>query len=239
MKLLNRTFATPELNLACDEALLEACEAGEGEEVLRFWEPDRPFVVVGHGNRVSAEVQVETCRALGVPILRRCSGGGTVLQGPGCLDYALILRFERASDLQTLTGTNAFVMERHRAALASILPDPVAVQGITDLTLGGRKFSGNAQRRKRRCLLFHGTFLLQFDPALLEQVLPMPSRQPGYRAGRSHRDFLCALATPAGHLKRVLTDAWGTPDALETPPTARMEQLARNRYSNPAWTFRF
>ena len=121
MKLLDLTFPTPEENLACDEALLDWCDEGAGPEVLRFWEPQQHFVVVGHSNRIGREVKVEACREQGIPILRRCSGGGTVLQGPGCLNYSLILRIDSDPALQTVTGTNRFVMERNRAAVETLL----------------------------------------------------------------------------------------------------------------------
>jgi len=91
MQLLDLTFPTPQENLACDEALLEMCERGYDREILRFWEPSSLFVVLGYSNPVSTEVDHEACRTAGVPILRRYSGGGTVLQGSGCFDYALVL----------------------------------------------------------------------------------------------------------------------------------------------------
>ena len=94
---LDLTLATPEDNLACDEALLDWAEAHESPGLLRFWESDRRFVVLGYANRVADEVDVEACRAEDVPVLRRCSGGGTVLQGPGCVNYALILPMNRSS----------------------------------------------------------------------------------------------------------------------------------------------
>src|SRR3989442_6260317 len=91
VKYLDLTLPTHAENLACDEALLDWCDERDGPEVLRFWEPRQHFVVVGYGNRVEREVNVAACHELSIPVLRRCSGGGTVLQGPGCLDYSLIL----------------------------------------------------------------------------------------------------------------------------------------------------
>src|SRR3989442_12866689 len=121
MKLLDLTFPTAEENLAFDEALLDWCDEGAGPAVLRFWEPQQPFVVVGYSNRVERDVNVAACREGGIPILRRCSGGGAVLQGPGCLNYALVLRIDYNPALQTVTGTNRFVMERNRPALEKLL----------------------------------------------------------------------------------------------------------------------
>src|SRR5271156_784636 len=81
MKHLDLTLPSPAENLACDEALLDACEENGGEEVLRFWEAREKIVAVGYANKIATEVNVENCRAKKIPILRRCSGGGTVLQG--------------------------------------------------------------------------------------------------------------------------------------------------------------
>src|SRR5688572_5716499 len=109
MKLLDLTLATAAENLACDEALLDWCEQGDGEEVLRFWEPRDHCVVVGYANRVATEVNAPACEARGVPVLRRCSGGGTVLQGPGCMNYALILLITRDGPTHSISAANQFV----------------------------------------------------------------------------------------------------------------------------------
>src|ERR1051325_5350957 len=119
MQYCDLTFPTPEENLACDEALLDWAEeqamgapasrrreltgspesqnydlAGETPAlpgILRLWEPTRYFVVLGYANRLATEVNAAFCRQNTIPILRRCSGGGTVLQGPGILNYTLVL----------------------------------------------------------------------------------------------------------------------------------------------------
>ena len=81
MKHLDLTLPSPAENLAGDEALLDWCEENEGEEALRFWESPETFVVVGYANKIAAEVNVATCEAKGIPIFRRCSGGGLSLAG--------------------------------------------------------------------------------------------------------------------------------------------------------------
>jgi lipoate---protein ligase len=193
---LDLTLPTPAENLACDEALLDWCDGGGSNGgVLRFWEPPQHFVVLGYANKAGAELDVEACRSRQIPILRRCSGGGAVLQGPGCLNYTLVLKIDEA--LRSITETNCLVMKRNAAALSALLGAAVTVEGFTDLALNNLKFSGNAQRRKRHFLLFHGTFLLDFDLELLEKLLLPPSKQPAYRRNRSHAEFRCCLQRPA------------------------------------------
>src|ERR1017187_6759667 len=62
MKCLDLTLPGASANLACDEALLEACEDSPEEETLRFWEPRHYFVVLGYANRAALEVNVAACR---------------------------------------------------------------------------------------------------------------------------------------------------------------------------------
>ncbi len=238
---LDLTYPAPEADLACDEALLEEVDdAGPSHPgVLRCYEPALPYVVLGYGNRLGAETRPARCAERGIPILRRSSGGGTVLLGPGCLAYALVLPLAAAPDLETISGTNRWIMSRLQSALASLLGQPVFIQGHTDLVLGDRKFSGNAQRRRRRALLFHGTFLLDFDLALIEHCLALPERRPEYRAHRAHLDFLVNLHLPSATVKQALRQAWEAHQPATPPSDSRLNRLLAERYARPDWHARF
>jgi lipoate-protein ligase A len=237
--LLDATLPTPAENLACDEALLDEAEAGGGPGVLRFWEPEIHFVVLGYAGRAATEVNIAACQAADVPILRRCSGGGTVLQGPGCLNYSLVLPIEEAGSSGSITGANRFVMERNRVALAALLGAEVRIEGHTDLALAGRKFSGNAQRRRKRWLLFHGTFLVGLDLPLVEKFLQPPSRQPDYRRQRSHSEFLTQLPLAREKVKNALCAAWDARAAPAVLPWVRIGGLVAERYSRREWNLRW
>jgi lipoate-protein ligase A len=239
MKLLDLTLPWPAENLACDEALLDAAEAGTGDEVLRFWESRESFVVVGYANKVAAEVNVAACEARGIPVLRRCSGGGTVVQGTGCLNYTLVLRITADGPLHNIGVANQFIMRQNRAALELVVNRPVAVRGHTDLTVGDHKFSGNSQRRRRHYLLFHGTFLLNFALSLVSELLPMPSKQPDYREHRAHTEFLMNLNMSAEKVKAALRQAWKAEELLKGFPTEKISALARDKYATREWNFKF
>lgn len=229
-------FGGPAWELACDEALLEAGEAGEipSGGLLRFWEADASFVVLGYANKVRSEVNLSAS----VPVLRRCTGGGSVLQGPGCLNYSLVLPSAAAPELASITQTNCFIMKQHRDALAPLIPGKVTVEGYTDLALAGRKFSGNSQRRKIRWLLFHGTFLLQGDFKLMDKVLLPPPREPEYRRGRAHSDFLALLNLPADAIKQAVIRAWNAYTPFKDVPDDRIRSLVDMKYSRREWNFR-
>ncbi len=238
VKLLDLTLETPEENLALDEALLdEADETGRPTEVLRLWEPTQPIVVVGRSSRVSAEVDCEQCQQMGIPILRRCSGGATVLTGPGCLMYAVVLSYELRPALQMISEAHRFVLETMADSLASVVSG-VQPRGTSDLTLAGRKFSGNSMRAKRTHLLYHGTLLYDFPLETVAKCLRMPPRQPEYRQERSHDDFLASFPTTVDKLRSVLKEGWGAQEPLSTLPRSRTQELACTRYSKLEWNFR-
>src|SRR5262249_36514773 len=110
--------------------------------------------------------------------------------------------------------------------------------GISDLALGGRKFSGNAQQRKRGHLLHHGTLLYAFDVGRIARYLRLPPRQPEYRAGRSHRDFLRNLTLPREELKCRLQATWQPEEELVAWPEDQVRQLVREKYGLTEWVRR-
>ena len=242
MRHLDLTLPSPAENLACDEALLDWCESGEGVQCLRFWESPESFVVVGYANKVETEVNVPACEERKIPILRRCSGGGAVVQGPGCLNYTLILPITKDGPLHSIPVANQFIMRHNRAAIDFALRTPhsaIGVRGHTDLAIGGRKFSGNSQRRRKHFLLFHGTFLLNFDLALIGDLLRMPSKEPDYRENRKHADFLTNMNASAEKVKAALQKAWDANSLLTNPPLDKIKTLARERYATNEWNFKF
>ncbi|MGI8966869.1 MAG: lipoate--protein ligase family protein, partial [Limisphaerales bacterium] len=206
------------------------------EEILRFWEPKEYFVVAGYGNKIELEIKTETCRAKKIPILRRCSGGGTVLQGLGCLNYSLILKLDETGPTRSIPQTNYFVMNRHREALQTLWPEKIEIKGHTDLAINDLKFSGNAQRRKKNYLIFHGTFLLDFNLGLVEIFLPKPSKQPEYRANRSHESFLRNLKISPAKVKAALKKSWNANTLLKEIPD--FESL-KEKYESAEWNFKF
>jgi lipoate-protein ligase A len=233
---LDLTLPNPAENLALDEALLEEAEAaGEPRETLRIWESDRFVVVLGRSSRAEAEVDCDACRALGIPILRRPSGGGAVLVGPGCLMYALVLSYRLRPALRAVAVAHRTVLGRMAAALARLVPE-LHCEGTSDLVLGERKVSGNSLRANRGHMLYHGTLLYGFPLELVARCLPMPPRQPAYRAGRSHLDFLANLPVRAAALRLALCAAWEAGEPCHDWPRAAVAHLAAARYNDMGLT---
>ncbi len=240
MRFLCSRPADPREQLALEEVLLEQLDASgdKEDEALLIWEPEALCVVLGFANRVAEEANAAACRAAGVPILRRVSGGGTVLHGPGSLNFSLILRIEPGGPMDSVSGANTFILGRIRDALDPLAEGDIEIRGQTDLAIRDRKFSGNAQKRKRRALLFHGTLLLDFDLAQIERFLRMPPRQPDYRAGRSHADFVRNLELSTDGVIEALQEAWESRESLSPPPSSDIDHLVREKYASDEWNLR-
>jgi len=161
-------------------------ENSPGAEFLCVWEAAAAAVVLGSSADAAVDVDEESCANAGVPIMRRESGGGTVLLGPGCLNYTLILSLDLRPGLRDVNESYA--------AILGAVARAAAVHGSdrkgTDLTVGNRKFGGCAQRRRLRTILHHGTILCEFRIEDTSRFLREPRRQPAYRCGRRHHDFL-------------------------------------------------
>ena len=251
--LLDQTFPAAVMNIAADEALLDWCEAsGRKTAVVRIWEPARPLVVLGRASQAAQEVNLAACGARGVPILRRSSGGATIVAGPGCLMYAIVLSLETNPELRLVDQAHAWVLSRLVTALSHHLPT-IARSGTSDLSFlvspgsepgldprltRRRKFSGNSLRLKRTHLLYHGTLLYRYDLDLMTQLLRHPPREPDYRQGREHTHFVANLPLRRQPLRDAVENAFAVTERLATwPETSRIDALVAERYADDAWTY--
>ena len=234
MRFLDLTLPSAAENLALDEALLLEAESGRGGEVLRLWEWPRYAVVLGAGCVLADDVDEATCAADGVPVLRRASGGGTVLLGPGCLCYSLVLSYERGPALREITPSYIYILGKIGDALAGLLPG-IEHAGTSDLMDGGLKFSGNAQQRKRNHLLHHGTLLYDFDLPRIGRYLRMPGRQPEYRGRRDHAAFLRNLRAGVDELERRLRTGWRADEEMTDWPRQDVRRLSGEKYAQAEW----
>jgi lipoate---protein ligase len=238
VKFLDLTLPTSAENLALDEALLEQAESGDGpSEALRLWESPRPVVVVGRSSRVDDEVDRQACERRGLPILRRTSGGAAVVAGPGCLMYAVVLDYQRRPHVQMIQQAHCYVIGMLANAIRPLIPQ-VTCCGTSDLALDDRKFSGNSLRCKRTHLLYHGTLLYDFSLDLISTCLKQPPRQPEYRQGRRHDDFVTNLPLTADQLRKALMHTWAVDGTMERWPEYRTRELVKQRYSQDSWNLR-
>lgn len=196
------TDLPPREQLEREWRAFQSVEAGGTGAHVSFWEAARPVVVLGRSGRAYDHIIEDACRTDDVDVMRRQSGGGSVVLAPGCLNYAVVVAVVSRPELAAVAGSFAFILGR----LVELIDLPGLAVAGTDLAFDGRKVSGNAQRRGRRALLHHGTLLYGFESALADRYLKEPARQPSYRARRRHSEFMGNLPL-AGAMVRSRVEA--------------------------------
>jgi lipoate-protein ligase A len=199
------------MNLDYDEELLQLSERGLQGECLRFWESAACFIVLGRTCSVEEDVKILASERDRIPVLRRCSGGGTVLQGEGCLNYTLILSKKDRHELNNINNSYIYIIKKIIEEFSKLKIN-AEFRKTSDIVLAAtnKKFSGNAQRRGRHFILHHGTFLYRFDLSLITKYLKMPPRVPEYRLGRQHEDFVTNLSLEPDRIKDALVAAFSS-----------------------------
>lgn len=180
-----------------DEVLLDLVQAGKTSPVFRLWVNDW-CVVLGRNNKPEEWINEERIKKEGLPVIRRSSGGGTVLHHPKNLNYSWILPRAHAG-----LAPGIAVKDVHKYFLGIViralayLDIEARHEGLSDVFVGERKVSGNAARIKSRAILHHGTILLFSEIERMEQFLKVPPN----RSGVPHKGFVAGLwelGFPAG-----------------------------------------
>jgi len=179
-RLIKLEFGDAFTNMAIDEAVMKARIENRVPNTLRFYRWNPSAVSIGRFQSLTNGVHVENCRDHGVDIVRRITGGGAVYHdSDGEITYSVLAKTTDlgCADLDMLSayqkicsGLNeAIKILGAKAEFRS--PDP---KRCPNLTIKGRKFSGNAQSCKKGVLLQHGTFLLDIDHKKMFTFLKVP-----------------------------------------------------------------
>jgi lipoate-protein ligase A len=203
-----------------DDDLMDAARA-DGRTRVRVYRITRPVVVLGSGSRPEVELNLEACQRDGIPIMRRRGGGCAVVLDPGNVIVSVVAtglpfgRHRRSFDLLTQWLIDG---------LARIGIPGVGQAGICDLALGEKKIGGACLHRSGDLLYYSTTLLVDPDIDLAMRYLRHPPREPDYRQGRDHADFMGSLAPLL--LELVYEDAAGCVPV--TPVTARPNARPRS-----------
>ncbi len=177
-----------------DDALIQAVRDGASARLAVRRVPT-PVVVLGRSSKIESEVYLDRCRADGVPVLRRRGGGCAVVLDPGNLVVSLALAVPGFGHIDRLwRGLTGWMLSGLELAGWPGLTQ----KGVSDIADGDRKVGGAAMYRSRGLVYYSTTLLLAPRVELMERYLPHPPREPSYRAGRSHRDFVGALGDDPG-----------------------------------------
>lgn len=244
-------------NMAIDEALWRARQTGEGPPTLRFYGWDPPTVSLGYGQALDAAVSVEACRALGVGLVRRPTGGSAIYHdGPEReLTYSVVATNDDlgvGTDLLEAYRWTARGLARGLGALG-VAAEIVATArgrgqapafcfartGRYEIELDGRKLVGSAQRRRGRCFLQHGSVLLGADEPRLRALFPTTHDPLGSMAtlemALGRRPTFDEVAEALGAAFEAEHGLVLAPGGLTQGEHALVERLVADKYTSDAW----
>jgi lipoate---protein ligase len=250
----------PRRNLAREEALARgiAADPTAATPVLRLWRSDR-CVVLGRFQLAAAEIDLAAAAALGVPVLRRFTGGGTVYHDPGNLNVSLVLRPDdplllEDPAMRRLPGLYRVLLEPLAGAARAL---GVAARATERDLVGERpdgtvaKLGGVAAWLGSRALLVHGTILVDADLTALDRVCAGPGDpgNPRWERTRSRRATVTSLALelaakglpPPGveAVDLAVLAAFGVgsvaPSTWAPPELAAADRLLADRYADARW----
>lgn len=185
----NLKSRNPFFNLALEEYIF--AEKGKNDEdiYLLFYENSDSVIL---GKNLVKDKEAWTHKNL-PPVLRRASGGGSVVHFSGNLNYGLVLNVKSHPEFASIAESYDIILNCVAKNLGSRLN--IKPGGISDLCIedrrGSRKISGNSQARKKGWMLHHGTILYDAQNIhKISKLLRHPPKEPDYRKGRSHKEFL-------------------------------------------------
>jgi lipoate-protein ligase A len=245
-------------NMAVDEALLDAFDPGRSTPVLRLYGWNPPAWSLGRFQEPSAVLDLDRCRADGVPAVRRITGGGAIYHADE-LTYAIVCAPRHLPPASTIKETyrhlTGFLIAFYRslgldaAWAADVAADGERLGGRTafcfagredfDVMAGGRKIGGNAQRRLRGAIFQHGSIpLADRVDAGLRYLRERPAESGLRTASLSAFDIPPSAETLGARLAGAFAGSLGVslvPSSLTAEEQRRAAELEGGKYAEFDW----
>jgi len=181
---------TPGVNLFhIDNRVLQHILNGKNY-ACEVYEARQTEIVLGRSAKAEDDVYLEKCKRDNVPVHRRAGGGGTVVLCRGVIVISVAGRTTLAYHLKEhMNAVNMSVIK----TLESLGVENLAIRGISDITIGDKKILGSSLHRKKDLVLYQGSLLVDPPLELVTRYLRHPKKEPDYRRGRLHTDFITSL----------------------------------------------
>ena len=164
------------------------------DDIFLLWQND-PAVIVGSYQNICREVHVESLRRLGIPVVRRSTGGGTVYHDLGNVNYTYIM--------QAHGGLNYDEVLAPVIQALNAIGVPARKSRVCDIAIGDQKISGSAQRITKGRVLHHGTLLFSSDLTVLDQITT--HRKNDCFQSKGTQSAICTVTNIQEHLTEPMT----------------------------------
>ena len=238
MKLLESPRTDAAWNLALEQYVFD--ELPRDESYFMLWR-NRSAVIVGRYQNTWNEVDAAFTEEQGIQVIRRLSGGGAVYHDLGNLNYTVVTDADRADhlDFRLFCTPVAEVLAKYGVR--------AEIGGRNDITVDGKKFSGNAQYVRNGRVMHHGTVLFESDLGMVQRVL-LPAagklESKGVASVRSRvtnlREYLPPDVTMEDFRRQLAARMCGDhaiPLPLDDPALQRVQAICGERYARWEWNW--
>jgi lipoate-protein ligase A len=168
-----------------------------GHESLTLVSPDAPYVCIGYHQDVQHEVDVDFCRANGIPIFRREVGGGAVYLDGNQLFFQLVLRRDNP---EVPPSKKSFYRRFLQPAINVYrhIGVPAEYKPVNDIVVRNRKISGTGVGEIGECIVFVGNLILDFDYAMMSRILKVSDEKFRDRVQKTIEENLTTIKRELG-----------------------------------------
>ncbi len=238
---LDLTTTDPAFNLAAEQYVFDALPRDRAYFML--WQNDNA-IIVGKYQNTFAEINEAYVKEHGIRVVRRLSGGGAVYHDLGNLNFTFI------ADAGTLSTLNFTIFCEPVIRTLAKFGVTAEVNGRNDMTIDGRKFSGNSQYLKQGRIMHHGTILFDSDLSVVSNALQVDESKFQSKASKSVRSRVTNVAAylPApvslpefrsALLADIAQSAGGEAYVFSASDLAAIEKLRAERYGTWEWNYGF
>lgn len=172
-----------------------------------IWQPDNIYIVLGRANSIESAVIKENALLDSVQIYKRPSGGESVVLSPNMIVFSS--KFEKERDKRPSDYFSAINNSLIKELTLLGVKDLYS-KGISDISINNKKIMGSSMYLNGEILFYHAVLNICEDVNLLSRYLKHPTREPDYRVGRPHSEFVTSI-----HNEGYILDISNIKEAIE------------------------
>lgn len=247
MRFIPLIIARPEVQMAIDEAVMIARIEEKVEDTVRLYIFKPSSITIGRFQSVEYDVDLEKCKELEIPVVRRITGGGSVFHDQyGEITYSAVIGEDSYKGLKNVEESYRIIASPLVEALREVGLNG-GFSGLNDIIANGKKISGSAQTRRKGVILQHGTFMYATRLDILASVLKVSQKKLQDKGVRSIWERVTTLEREGIKVSReevynILRDKFLEKFSLEEGKLTDYElelaeELLEERYGKEEWNF--